>query len=107
MIPAVVILATVVTADTSVDPITAILSRDWAAVGGWSLFISLVITILTLVLTDRLVAGSRLRKAEGLAEKQAQTISDLTSALKEQTSANQIVQHFFQEVPQKRGELSP
>ncbi len=50
------------------DPITALLTRDWAALGGWSLAISLGIYIVIGAVREWWVPGSVHRRVEARAE---------------------------------------
>lgn len=87
------------------DPITAILQRDWAALGGWSLFIGLSLLIVVGAFREWWVPGGRYRRLELSAEKQSETLSKATSALEKQVQANEIVKHFFEETTPKRREV--
>lgn len=86
------------------DPITDIFQRDWAAVGGWSLFLGLCILIVTGSFREWWVPGRRYRRLEVSAEK----ISDANDVLSKQNgqliTANEITKHFFEETVPRRGE---
>lgn len=46
------------------DVIWQWLGRDWAQIGGWTLFLGLCILVVSLMLRDKLVSGRRLEKLE-------------------------------------------
>ena len=89
------------------DPITAFLERDWAAVGGWSLFVMLCILIVTSFMRGWIVPGSMYRSLEAASKLQAETLSTLSGTLDKQVQANEISSYFFKETAPKRGEASP
>lgn len=77
------------------DPITAILTRDWAAVGGWSLFIGLALTIVIGSFKGWWVPGWMYKaQAITLAEAMAQNHTLLVTA--------DITKHFFEATAPKR-----
>lgn len=79
------------------DPITAILTRDWAALGGWSLFIGLVIVIVLGAFKGWWVPGWLYRtQAKTLDEAMAQNRTLLVTA--------DITKHFFESTAPKRGD---
>lgn len=88
------------------DPITAVLTRDWAAVGGWSLFVMLCILIVTSFMRGWIVPGSMYRSLETASKLQAETLSTLSGTLDKQVQANEISSYFFKETAPKRGEAS-
>lgn len=99
------ILSAVVTASTSPgDPITAILTRDWAAVGGWSLFVTLCMIIVVSFMRGWVVPGSMYRRLEDAATLQRETLNTTVHALDKQVTSNEIVKHFFEETTPKRRE---
>lgn len=87
------------------DPISAILTRDWAAVGGWSLFVMLCIVIVTSFMRGWIVPGSMYRSLETASTLQAQTLSTVSGTLDKQVQANEISSYFFKETAPKRGEI--
>lgn len=91
--------------DTSTDPITAFLARDWAAFGGWSLFLSLCLLIVVGAFREWWVPGGRYRRLEDAAAKQSDTLATTAQALDKQVTANEIVKHFFEETTPKRREI--
>lgn len=86
------------------DPISALLNRDWASLGGWSLFVSLCMLIVLGAFREWWVPGARHRRVEEAAAKQSETLASTVEALKQQTTANEITKHFFEETVPKRGE---
>jgi hypothetical protein len=92
MMKAILQLATLTTA----DPITSILTRDWAAVGGWSLFIGLVLIVVTGSFKGWWVPGWMYKaQAKTLDEAMAQNRTLLVTA--------DITKHFFEATAPKRG----
>ena len=87
------------------DPITALLTRDWAAVGGWSLFFGLGLCIIVGAFREWWVPGGRYRRLEDAATKQSDTLQTTAQALEKQVTANEIVKHFFEETTPKRREV--
>lgn len=80
----------------SEDPITALLTRDWSAVGGWSLFISLVLTVVIGSFKGWWVPGWMYKaQAKTLDEAMAQNHTLLVTA--------DITKHFFEATTPKRG----
>lgn len=78
------------------DPITALLTRDWAAVGGWSLFIGLVLAIVTGSFRGWWVPGWMYKaQAKTLDEAMAQNRTLLVTA--------DVTKHFFETTAPKRG----
>jgi len=88
----------------AVDPISALLTRDWAAVGGWSLFLGLCLTIVIGSFREWWVPGARYRRMEEAAVLAAKAIDDLTTQNGQLIVANEITTHFFKETVPKRGE---
>lgn len=101
MFIAATILAGTVAATES-DPITAILTRDWAALGGWSLFIGLALLIVIGAFREWWVPGARYRRLEEAAKQNSDTLSTTVGVLDKQVTANEIVRHFFEETTPKR-----
>lgn len=89
---------------TDSDPITAIFARDWAAVGGWSLFVMLCILIVTSFMRGWIVPGSMYRSLEAASKLQAETLSTVSITLDKQVQANEISSYFFKETAPRRGE---
>lgn len=96
---------TIPTVATGSDPVTAILTRDWAALGGWSLFIGLCLLIVIGAFREWWVPGGRYRRLEDAATKQSDTLATTATALDKQVTANEIVKHFFEETTPKRREV--
>ena len=82
----------------SVDPITALLSRDWAAVGGWSLFIGLVMLIVIGAFREMWVPGPRYKRMEGLLLDANALIKQQADQITKLTEANELTQYVMQQV---------
>lgn len=88
----------------AVDPLTAILTKDWVQVGGWSLLIGLCIFIVIGAFREWWVPGPRFRRLEITAEKLSDANDELTKQNGQLITANEITKHFFEETVPKRGE---
>ena len=99
-----VVMQSVTTADGA-DPITALLTRDWAALGGWSLFIMLCVFIVVGAFREWWVPGARYRRLEEASVKQSDLLGTTANALEKQVQANDIVRHFFEETTPRRREV--
>lgn len=90
------------------DLISAIFARDWAAVGGWSLFVMLALAITFTVprwfAKEVIVPGSVYRRVVEANEKLLAANEALTTQNGQLITSNQIVEHFFKETVPKRGE---
>lgn len=90
------------------DIFTAILERNWAALGGWSLFITLVLAIVFTIprwfSKEIIVPGEIYRRQVIANEKLAAANEALTTQNGQLITANEITKHFFQETVPKRGE---
>jgi uncharacterized membrane protein len=86
------------------DPITAFLTRDWAAFGGWSLFIGLCLFIVYGSFREAWVPGNRYRRMEEAADALSKANDELTKQNGQLITANEITKHFFEETVPKRGE---
>ncbi len=86
------------------DLISAILARDWAAAGGWSLFVMLGLFVIFAVVSERLVPGRAHRRQIEANEKLSNAVDALTTQNGQLITANEITKHFFQETVPKRGE---
>lgn len=86
-------------------PITAFLTRDWAALGGWSLFVMLGMYIIVGSIREWWVPGARYRRLEEASIKMTDANSDLRKQNGQLITANEITRHFFEETVPKRGEL--
>lgn len=84
------------------DPITAILTRDWAAVGGWSLFLGLGFLVIVGAFREWWVPGARLHKTEDALEKQREANQLKDRQLGQMIAANEVTKHFFEETIPKR-----
>lgn len=85
-----------------VDPITAFLTRDWAAVGGWGLFFTLVMFITIGAFKEWWVPGPRNRRTEDLLEKSVALNETLAGQNGQLIVGNEITKHFFEETTPKR-----
>lgn len=86
------------------DPISAFLTRDWAALGGWSLLIATWVAVLYGALTERWVPGARYRRLEESSIKMTDANTELRQQNGQLITSNEIVKHFFEETVPKRGE---
>ncbi len=84
------------------DPITAFLMRDWAAVGGWGLFFTLVMFITIGAFKEWWVPGPRNRRTEDLLEKSVLLNESLAQQNGQLIIGNEITKHFFEETTPKR-----
>lgn len=89
----------------TVDPITAILSRDWAALGGWSLFVGLCIFMVVGSVREWWVPGARYRRLEESSIKMTDANIELSKQNGQLIQGNEITKHFFEETTPRRGEL--
>lgn len=88
------------------DPITALLTRDWAALGGWSLFIGLCMLIVVGSFREWWVPGASYRRTQEALAKASEAIGKLTDQNGQLITSNQITAHFFKETIPKRGEAN-
>lgn len=98
----------IVSQDAEPDLISAIFARDYAAVGGWSLFILLVMSIVFLVprwfITEKIVSGEQHRRQVEANVKLSAAVDALTTQNGQLITSNQITEHFFKETVPRRGE---
>lgn len=80
------------------DPITAILTRDWAAVGGWSLFVTLCILIVVGYTRELIVPGSRLKRVEKLLEDANTLVHQQSEQIGKLVEGNQLTQYVMSQV---------
>lgn len=85
------------------DPITALLTRDWAALGGWSLFIGLCLFVVIGAFREWWVPGERYRRMEEAAKSVSSANDELMKQNGQLITANEITKHFFEETTPKRG----
>jgi len=78
------------------DPITALLTRDWAALGGWGMFFSLAVFIVIGAFREWWVPGPRYRRQEALLDKSVNLNTSQSSQVDKLISSNEIVKHFFE-----------
>lgn len=88
------------------DPITALLTKDWAALGGWSLFFGLCMLIVIGSFRELWVPGARYRRLELAAAKISEANDELRKQNGQLITANEITKHFFEETAPKRREVS-
>lgn len=86
-----------------VDPLTAVLTKDWVSVGGWSLFLGLCLLIVIGAFREWWVPGSRYSRLETSAHKLLDSNNLLTTQNGQLIVANEITTHFFKETVPKRG----
>lgn len=85
------------------DPISAIIGGQWAAVGGWSLWIGTVVVIVTGSFREWWVPGARAKRTEALLAKSVQTVNELTNQNGQLIAGNEITKHWFEAYVPKRG----
>lgn len=85
------------------DPITALITRDYAAIGGWSLFIGLCLAIVVGSFREMWVPGARYRRLEAVNQVLSAANEMLTTQNGQLITTNEIVKHFFEETVPKRG----
>lgn len=93
-----------IAATDSVDPITALITRDYAAFGGWSLFIGLCLFVVIGSFREWWVPGARYRRLEDSAAKNSEALVNTSSALEKQVQANEITKYFFEQTIPNKGE---
>lgn len=86
------------------DLFTAFLTRDWAAVGGWSLFIALALLIVIGAFREWWVPGKRYTRLETSAAKSADALAEAMTQNGQLITSNEITKHFFEETTPKRGD---
>lgn len=86
------------------DPISAIIARDWASVGGWSLFLGLSLFIVLGSFREWWVPGTRYKRMEDAADKVSTANDELLKQNSQLITANEITKHFFEETTPRRGE---
>jgi hypothetical protein len=79
---------------TDSDPITDIFNHDWAAVGGWSLFLALVILVLIAFFSGRIVPGWMYRE-------QGRTLDQAMEQNRKLLATADITKHFFESTAKK------
>lgn len=89
------------------DPVTAFVDHDWAALGGWSLFIGLVLTLIIAFFREGIVPGKRVARLEANVKELLDANGKLTTQNGQLITANEITKHFFEETVPKRGEPAP
>lgn len=85
------------------DPFTAFLTRDWSALGGWSLFVSIVVFVVVGAVHEWWVPGGRYRRMEAAAKASADALAEAMRQNGQLITTNEITKHFFEETTPKRG----
>lgn len=96
------ILASAFLAEAS-DPITAFMTRDWAALGGWSLFLGFCIFAVTGAVREWWVPGARYRRLEEASKQLAEANAALIKQNDTLLKGADLTQYFFQEVLPRKG----
>lgn len=89
---------------TAADPFFALLARDWAEVGGWSLFIGLCMLIVVGAFREWWVPGARYKRLEDAATLMGEANDKLTTQNGQLITSNEISKYFFEETVPRRGE---
>lgn len=88
----------------AVDPITAFLTRNWAEVGGWSLFIGLAMLIVVGSFKEWWVPGGRHKRLEVAMEKALDTTQLLVKQNEQLLQVNPLTKILLDErAPRNRG----
>lgn len=87
----------------AVDPFVAIITRNWAEVGGWSLFLGLVLLIVIGAFREWWVPGSRHARTEAALSKALDVLKETADQNGKLLVSNEITKHFFEETTPKRG----
>lgn len=86
------------------DPFTALMTRDWASLGGWSLFLGFVIFTTYGAFREWWVPGARYRRLEESYKQVQEANAALIKQNDELLEAGKLTTYFFQEVlPRKTG----
>lgn len=86
-------------AAAAIDPITALLARDWASFGGWSLLIGfLVVWIGVGSFREWWVPGPRYRRQEDLLLKSTELNREQSAQIERLIQGNELTKHFFESV---------
>ena len=80
------------------DPITAFLTKDWASVGGWSLFIGLALLITTGAFREWWVPGPRAKRSEALIASQQALIRQQSDQISKLTEGNEFTKYVMEQV---------
>jgi hypothetical protein len=89
----------------AIDPVTAVLTRDWSALGGWSLFLGLVVLIVVGAFREWWVPGARYRRTEALLEKSLETTQVQARQVDRLTVASELVGNLLSEATPHKGTL--
>ena len=85
------------------DPVTAFLTRDWAALGGWSLFLGLCLFFVIGAFREWWVPGARYKRLEDASKLLVEANDELLKQNGQLITSNEITKHFFEETIPKRG----
>ena len=94
-----------VAAVSGADPISALLARDWAALGGWSLFVMLCLFIVIGSFREWWVPGGRYKRLETSSTKMIEANDELRKQNGQLITSNEITKYFFEETAPRRGEV--
>lgn len=86
------------------DPFTAFMEHDWAALGGWSLFVLICLYMVIGSVREWWVPGRRYRRLEDASLEMSEANKELMTQNSQLITANEITKHFFEETVPKRGE---
>lgn len=86
------------------DPITSFMDHDWAAVGGWGLFLGLCLTIVYGSFRELWVPGARYKRLEEANKELTAALTLVTNQNSELIQSGRLSDYFFKEVlPNKTG----
>lgn len=78
------------------DPITAILSGQWATVTGWTLWIGTLAVLFSFFLTDRIWSGKRGRAVQTQLDKALDTTRELVVQNTTLLQNNELTKYWFE-----------
>jgi hypothetical protein len=84
--------------DSNSDPFTAFFDHDWASVGGWSLFVSLVLFVVVGSFREWWVPGPRNKRNEALILTQQNLIKQLADQVTKLTESNEFTKYVMEQV---------
>lgn len=84
------------------DLLSWFFTTSWADLGGWGLFLGLVVFIVFGAFREWWVPGPRHHRTEALLQKSVETIQSLTAQNGQLITGNEITKHFFEETTPKR-----
>lgn len=89
---------------TATDPLTALLTRDWAAVGGWSLFLGMCLLIVIGSFREYWVPGRRYRRLEEAAKESAAATAEALAQNSKLIESNELSGYILKELTSRRGD---